>query len=166
MNYRSLFAVVSLVFMLLILTGSSCQVQRAMTVVRQTHSGLREGFVLTDTVVARLIDAQRDTCFASVDSRGLTGQAGMTAWTACMESLFVAEDVLDTSRGILAEMEAIYVQVEAGTAQFSNWQRLARDLLTHARRLIGILTELSVDVPAQLTQYVASLCQLVHCEEE
>lgn len=155
---RTLCVVVTLIFFGLTTSGSTCNTRAALSTIRSIHTDVRAGFVVLDTTVAPLVELAWDNCIERVEAQGLTGEEGLAATRQCMDRWNDLRVAINTAREILAELEAVYEDIEHGREAV--WNNLALRLLTHATNIYNICRSLEIEVPVEFIRGVDRLSTL------
>lgn len=145
--------------------GSSCQFDTTMDGIRSAHSGVREGFQLSDGVLAPMYSDAHQLCLAEADERGLTEQPGMDYYNRCMESWNQIEEIFSSIRECLHELENIYQDIENGVDRNSDYRLWIRRLFDHTQTIMRLLEILEVDIPDGLMNSVEGICTIIGCED-
>lgn len=155
-----------------LVSGSRCQSDDPMRTVRQVHTDVRAAFVSVDNLVAPMLTEASDQCIAQADEQSLTGEAGAAYWRSCLENFLNIDVALATSRELLAMLEAIYDDIEAGRADNHELSFIFRQLIVHGRVIVRGCRAFDSRLPDELRSaldtlegVLDTLCEMTNCDE-
>lgn len=171
-------ALVSLVFVfgvLPLLGGARCNnADEPLDTVRDVHTDVRAAFIAADNIIAPRLEDAGLQCEEEVLADGLMDQEAMTAWRECMQSWMVAEQAMAMSREILAQLEDVYEDIEAGELADDDFQLtfLFRQLVSHGRSLVRAVQAIDAirntpnirEVIDGIDVALNQLCAIIDCE--